>query len=435
MKLSTQNNMIMAKYKSVFSIIALGISIFANAQSLEMSESALLWEGRGEASLLEKIEQNNTTLIALRAEAEARKLDNLTGITLADPEVGYKRMWEGAEQTGNLTELTVSQSIDLPTVLGYRSRAAQGRNHLIDEEYRLVRMDILLDAQLTCIDLAYYNALASELDRRLAHARRVAEAERCRLACGDTDALSYNNVLLSLAALEAERARVTTEQHLLACHLTALNGGKEMEELKIDSAAPREEYGLHLEDNFQFPVFNSQLSFDSWYAEALEHSPAIALARVEREAAGTHLTLAKAEHLPTFTATYITERHTIGDRSQGIAVGMSLPLWANKRRVSTARASLEAAQAREADTHLQLRIQLQAGYERVKGLHHTATLYRRALAEANNTELLARAMDEGHISVLEYLQGVELYYDYLDRSLNAERDYQRALAELEAWKL
>ena len=49
--------------------------------------------------------------------------------------------------------------------------------------------------------------------------------------------------------------------------------------------------------------------------------------------------------------------------------------------------------------------------------------------------MLARAMEEGLISVLEYLQGLELYYDYLDRSLSADRDYYRALAELEAWKL
>ena len=65
----------------------------------------------------------------------------------------------------------------------------------------------------------------------------------------------------------------------------------------------------------------------------------------------------------------------------------------------------------------------------------SATLYRRALDEANNSELLQRAMDEGFISVLEYLQGIELYYDYLDRSLAAERDYRRAVAELEAWRL
>ena len=374
----------------------------------------------GEAFLLSSIERNNTTLIALRTEAEARKLENRTGITLADPEVGYKRMWEGAEQSGNLSELTISQSFDLSTVLGYKSRAAESQNLLIDEEYRLVRMNILLEAQLACIDLAYYNALAAELDRRLGHARRVAEAEQRRLDSGDTDMLSYNNVVLSLTALEAERARVATEQRLLAAQLTALNGGKAMDNIE----------SLDFLDNIEC-LDNIDLLID----QALEQAPAMAYARVGREVASSQLSLAKAQHLPTISATYVNERHTIGDCSQGVAVGVSLPLWANKNRVRTARASFEAAKAHEADTQLQLRSQLQAGYERVKGLQRTATLYHTALGEANNTELLARAMDEGHISVLEYLQGIELYYDYLDRSLSAERDYHRALAELEAWKL
>ena len=53
------------------------------------------WERAGgeASSLLSQIEENNTTLIALRTETEARKLENRTGITLADPEVGVKRMW------------------------------------------------------------------------------------------------------------------------------------------------------------------------------------------------------------------------------------------------------------------------------------------------------------------------------------------------------
>ncbi len=75
-----------------------------------MSENSLsLGEGggRGLPSILDSIDHNNTTLIALRKEAEARKLENRTDITLADPEVGLKRMWEGAEQTGNLTEFTL----------------------------------------------------------------------------------------------------------------------------------------------------------------------------------------------------------------------------------------------------------------------------------------------------------------------------------------
>ena len=370
--------------------------------------------------LLDSIESNNTTLIALRAESEARKLNNRTGITLADPEVALKRMWEGAEQSGNLTEFTVGQSFDLSTVLGYRSRAAASQNLLVDEEYRLTRMEILLEAQLVCIDLAYYNALVNELDRRLGHARRVVEAEQHRLESGDTDALSYNNVLLSLSALEAEREQACTEQALLTAQLTRLNGGEPLG--AIGSLDVLE--GLK-------PLAN----LDSLVAQALEHSPAMTLVRAGHDVAQSDLSLAKAQHLPTLSATYINERHTIGDRSQGVAVGVSLPLWANKNRVRTARAALQAAQAREADTQLQLRSQLRADYERVQGLQRTATIYRTALTEADNTALLIRAMDEGYISVLEYLQGIELYYDYLDRSLGAERDYRRALATLEAWKL
>ena len=373
-------------------------------------------------SLLSTIESNNTTLIALRTEAEARKLENRTGITLADPEVGYKHMWEGAEESGNLSELTVTQSIDLATVMGQRTRVAREQNLLIDEEYRMARMEILLDAQLTLVDLAYYNALAAELDRRLGHARRVVEAERTRLESGDTDALSHNNVLLSLSALEAEEARIDMERNVLIARLTALNGGVFLENLESLDALEN----LESLDN---------LDFSSWYAEAEVHLPQLAQARQLSEVRSGELALAKASHLPSLSATYINERHTVGTRSQGVAVGVSIPLWANKNRVRSARTALQAAEAQQTDAELQLRSAFEQEFTRVKGLHHTAMLYRRALDEANNSTLLEKAMDEGYISVLEYLQGIELYYDYLDRSLSADRDYHRALATLEAWRL
>ena len=373
-------------------------------------------------SQLERIEKNNTTLIALRTEAEARKLENRTGITLADPEVGYKHMWEGGEESGNLSELTVTQSIDLATVMGQRTRVAREQNLLIDEEYRMARMEILLDAQLTLVDLAYYNALAAELDRRLGHARRVVEAERTRLESGDTDALSHNNVLLSLSALEAEEARIDMERTVLIARLTALNGGVSLENLESLDALEN----LESLDN---------LDFSSWYAEAEAHLPQLAQARQMSEVRSGELALAKASHLPSLSATYINERHTVGTRSQGVAVGVSIPLWANKNRVRSARTALQAAEAQQTDAELQMRSAFEQEFTRVKGLHHTAMLYRRALDEANNSTLLEKAMDEGFISVLEYLQGIELYYDYLDRSLSADRDYHRALATLEAWRL
>ena len=421
MKLSPQNNVFMTKNNRIlFILVFIGSLLPYSAMYAAPSPGE---RAGGEASsILSQIERNNTTLIALRTEAEARKLENRTGITLADPEVGYKHMWEGGEESGNLSELTVTQSIDLATVMGQRTRVAREQNLLIDEEYRMARMEILLDAQLTLVDLAYYNALAAELDRRLGHARRVVEAERTRLESGDTDALSHNNVLLSLSALEAEEARIEMERRVLIARLTALNGGINLD--NIESL-----YAIESLDNID------DLDFPSWYAEAEVHLPQLAQARQLSEVRSGELALAKASHLPSLSATYINERHTVGTRSQGVAVGVSIPLWANKNRVRSARTALQAAEAQQADAELQIRSAFEQEFTRVKGLQHTATLYHRALDEANNTALLEKAMDEGFISVLEYLQGIELYYDYLDRSLSADRDYHRALATLEAWRL
>ncbi|MBQ4082829.1 MAG: TolC family protein [Bacteroidaceae bacterium] len=409
----------MKHFRIIIALVAISTALTVNSQDDNFQFSTFNFQF---SEVLDSIEKNNTTLIALRTDAEARKLENRTGITLADPEVGYKHVWEGADETGKLTEFTVSQRIDLATVTGQRKRVARRQNRVIDEEYRMARMEILLDAQLTLVDLAYYNALAAELDRRLGHARRVVEAERVRFDNGDTDALSYNNVLLSLSALEAEEARIEMERSVLIARLTALNGGVSLDNLESLDAIEN----LKSLDN---------LDFSSWYAEAEAHLPQLAGARQLCEARSSELALAKSMYLPSLSATYINERHTIGSRSQGVAIGMSIPLWANKNSVRTARTALEAAEANQADVALRLRSAYEQEFTRVKGLQQTAMRYRRALDEANNSALLQRAMDEGLISVLEYLQGIELYYDYLDRSLGAERDYLRARAELEAWRL
>ncbi|MDR1102321.1 MAG: transporter, partial [Tannerella sp.] len=58
--------------------------------------------------------------------------------------------------------------------------------------------------------------------------------------------------------------------------------------------------------------------------------------------------------------------------------------------------------------------------------------YRRALDASNHTELLKKALDAGEISLLDYLVETGLYYDAIRRTLETERDFQIAFAELSA---
>jgi outer membrane protein TolC len=121
---------------------------------------------------------------------------------------------------------------------------------------------------------------------------------------------------------------------------------------------------------------------------------------------------------------------TTDQNFRGVTLGLSVPLWANKNRVRQAKTAQHAAELKVADTKLQFYNQLEIQYNKTVDLQRVANTLERSLAQANNCALLKRAYDEGAISVLEYLVQMGLYYDAVNQTLAAERDFQKAYCEL-----
>lgn len=367
--------------------------------------------------VLSQIEENNTTLKALREQAEADKLQNKTGIFLDDPEVGFNYLWGNPSNVGNRTDFSVTQTFDIPTITGMKSRLANGRNNLVEWQYKADRMNILLEAKQYCIELVYYNSLLRELYLRLEHAQTIAKGYKDRMDRGDVSILEYNKVNLNLSTIEGEISRMEVERDALLAQLKRLNGG-------VDVAFNDADYG-----NRELP-----LNFNEWYVQAEDKNPVLAYVRNEIEVSQKQVSLSKAMNLPKFTAGYMSEK-VVGQRYQGVSLGISIPLWSNKNQVKQAKAAVAAAQSRESDTKQQFYSQLQIQYSKAMGLKITADKYRRSLANVNNTILLKKALDAGEISLLDYMVEMGLYYDNVNQTLAAERDYQLAFAELAAVEL
>ncbi len=367
--------------------------------------------------VLSSIEENNTTLKALREQVEADKLQNKTGIFLDDPEVGFNYLWGNPSNTGNRTDFSVSQTFDIPTITGMKSRLANGRNNLVEWQYKADRMNILLEAKQYCIELIYYNSLLKELYLRLEHAETIAKGYKDRMDRGDVSILEYNKVNLNLSTIQGEISRMEVERDALLAQLKRLNGG-------IDVVFNDADYGSR-----ELP-----LNFNDWYVQAEDKNPVLAYVRNEIEVSQKQVSLSKAMNLPKFTAGYMSEK-VVGQRYQGVSLGISIPLWSNKNQVKQAKASVAAAQSREADTKQQFFSQLQIQYSKAMGLKTTADKYRKSLANVNNTILLKKALDAGEISLLDYMVEMGLYYDNVNQTLAAERDYQLAFAELAAVEL
>ena len=366
---------------------------------------------------LKAIEENNNTLKALKETTKSQKLENKTGIYLSNPEVGFNYLWGNPSTIGNRTDFSISQAFDIPTITGMKNKIADERNSLAEWQYKAERMNILLEAKQYCIELIYFNALKKELDIRLQHAQTIASGYQNRLNSGDANILEYNKAQLSLSATTGEIARIDVERNALLSQLKRLNGGLDI-----------------VMDDFQFNQKQLPLNFDDWYLQAEQKNPILAYIKQEVVVSQKQVSLNKAKGLPTFSAGYMSE-NVVGQRFQGLTMGVSVPLWENKNRVKQAKSAVVAAQARQTDSKQQFYNQLQIQYNRALGLKNTAESYRKSLVMANSTELLKKALDAGEISLLNYMVELGLYYNMVNQTLEAERDYQKALAELSAVEL
>ncbi|MDR2286684.1 MAG: TolC family protein [Prevotellaceae bacterium] len=363
-------------------------------------------------NVLNGIEQNNTTLKALKETVEAQKLENATGIYLPNPEVEFNYLWGNPNNIGNRNDISVRQTFDLPTVTGVKKKISDQRNSLIELQYRAERLDILLQARKYCLDLIYYNALKQELVRRLEYAVTLADGYKTRLDNGDANILEYNKAQMNLATVKGEMANVETERQSILAELKRLNGG----------------VAVALNDS-KYEAVTLPVDFDEWFAQIAQSNPTLEYVRQEVEIAKSQITLNKSMSLPTFSAGFMREK-VVGEAYQGISFGISIPLWENKNRVRQARAALKANEAKQSDTRLQFCEYLRNIYERAKNLQSTALVYSQSLSSFDNTALLKKALDAGEISLLDYIIELGLYYNNINLKLNAEREFQKTLAEM-----
>jgi len=365
-------------------------------------------------TLLKEIERNSSALNALREQIAAQKLTNRTGIYLPNPEVAFNYLWGSPAPVGNRTDISITQSFDFPTAYGHRSRISKLENANLDLRYQSERLNLLMRAREVCTELVYYNALVKEYSKRLLNAQRIAETYQMRFDRGDVNILEKNKAQLELTTTGNELSRVETERSSLLNELKALNNGN-----AVSFTATELTYEMLPPD------------FEQWYAMAEAKSPVLQYVRGQIEISRQQVKLNRALGLPKFTAGYMSEK-VVGERFQGVTVGISIPLWENRNRMKQAKAELKTAETVLEDNKLQFYHRLQNLFLKASRLQQEVTSYRQALSSYSNEVFLKKALESGEISLLYYLLEITYYYEAMQKMLESERELGFALAELSA---
>lgn len=368
------------------------------------------------APVLQSIEQNNTTLKALREQANATKIENHTGINMANPEVEYGRQWGNKNAESDKYDLSVTQSFDFPTAYRHKKQLANQLDKKADLTYEQQKRDVLLEARNLCVELAYQDELNKVLTERVQYARNLSDAYEKLFEKGDINVIERNKTKLTLLNLQKSKEMNEVEINTLKKELQRLNGGIAVDMLVL-----------------VYPQYMLPSDFDAWFMQVKDNNPAILLAGQQVEASRKQEQLRRSLNLPKFSAGYVNAYEGRG-RFNGFTVGVSIPLWEGKNTVKAQKAQTQALQYQQEDNTVQFRNTVFAQYDRAKRLSGILAEYKETLGHSNNRELLQKAFEKGQMSLITFLQELTVYYETVDRYMQAQRDYQLAVVQLQQWE-
>lgn len=377
-----------------------------------MAISTNLWAQNTIDKILNQVEKNNTTLSALRKSVDAEKIGNKTGIYLSNPEVEFAYLWGSPTLIGNQTNISIKQSFDFPTAYKFKNKISDIKNEQAELEYIKQQKDLFLQTKNICFDLIYTNALNAEFLKRLNHAESIANAYQKKLDIGEANILEYNKAQLNLLNLQKELEALEIERTVFLSQLKGLNGG-----FSIDLTTAT------------FEQLELAPDFEQWYATAEKNNPILNWLKQELSLNQTQELLNKAQSLPKIQAGYMSESLST-EQFRGVVVGLTLPLWENKNKVKYAQAQTLALESIEADRSLQFYIHLNTLHTKVYSLQKNLEEYRSLLLDFDSSELLMKALDQGDISLIDYMLELSIYYESVNTLLEMERDLNKTYAEL-----
>lgn len=361
--------------------------------------------------VLKQVASNNLTLQALAHDNQADVLDIKASNSIGGPSVEYSPFFTKGYSGVAESELVVSQEIDFPTKYAARNKQAKMQNILGEQLLIKQRRDILLQAQLLCIDLIRLNQTLSMLHERLANSETLLQMYQKRMDAGDANALELNKVKLDCMEVRTLVNEAQGERTSLLQQLRQLNGGKPID--VIDTVLP------------EYPQITN---FESYRALALASDADVAVAQTALRAADMNLKLQKNEWLPNISFGY--RRNTEqGEGINGFLVGVSFPLYSNSNNVKAARQRRESAELQVMQAQNEAEASMRTNYEQLQGLQQVIDHSDVKLLQESLT-LFAKALQHGEITALVYYVEINSIYEKLQRHIDLHCQSVKLLAEL-----
>lgn len=367
--------------------------------------------------VLAEVERNNKTILAGKTYSEAKKVGFKTGRNPSDPRIVFDRLYGSPVEAGNQTEFSIIQTVDFPTSYAIRSRLANESIVQSDFELEALRQSVLLETNLLLVEWVYRSKLDSMLQGRKNDARDLVDAIQKSIDAGEGNMIDLNKASLRHIEDSAAYADNRSMMRQLEMRLKELNGGVAIS--LTDMAYESLDHMADLET-----VLNENQAADPYHR----------ILKMDKSIGQHELALAKSLSLPKIEIGYL-HHAVLGQRFNGIHLGVSVPVWENRNAVKARQAELKSDESRVQEYANGQEAQVMRLHERVASLGEMLHNYKRQLYSSDNLELLKKSLSLGNISIIDYLVELNFYYEAKKKSLEIEMEYHKAAAQLFKYKL
>ncbi|MGN0033168.1 MAG: TolC family protein [Candidatus Limimorpha sp.] len=361
---------------------------------------------------LDTIEANSKILYSLQKNACAEKANNNAGSHWANPEFETGFLFGVNDASEHRLDLRISQEIDFPTVYSNKKKIRELNNDAIDAEYEALRNGLLFEAQQICTDLVYCRVMMDYLGQCLSNAQSIAEGFKRRLEAGEANILDYRNVQMNYIDIKNEYEMVALEREHLLGMLKSLNGGKEIHFDKTDY------------DPLVLPT-----NFDEWLETTQKNNPFLTHINIQNDINERNVRLAKSEWIPKINIGYMLEKESDGG-FHGPTLGFSLPFWGNARTVNSAKAMSESGKASLESETLSFKNEMYNSYLKARSLNENIKAMNELFNENDSRELLKKALDNGEMTIVDYLLELEFYHEAQIKIIDLQYEFNKTMLEL-----
>lgn len=379
------------------SLFTFSLSISAQSQTID--------------EILKEIEKNNKTIQAAKMADKAAIAEIDASNTLEDPSIEYSSLYNRATTGQAESELIITQGFDFPTTYTGRNCFGRIKKEAIDWRQQELRQNILLEAELLCLDIIRLNKTNMLLNERKKNADKLLELYKEKVEKGDASKIDFNktkieNMNIQTALLTNDAAHRKALQDLLA-----LNGNKPLafEATSYPPLPEKEEIWM---------IIN----------EAISNNPSLKAIETDSRAAQKNITVSKLNWLPKIEIGY--RRNTAdGLKEHGFIVGGSIPVFSNKRNVEIAKAQAINATLSYEDATLRAKAQLESQINEFHKLDKAMSMYDIDIMY-ETLDMMKENVERGESSLIDYFSESEMIYQNLQAYYDLECQYQKVLAQL-----